>query len=235
MDVVLIALTLVSLVAATGFGLATWRTLGEERRRSAARVAALASTLDGDAPQPAAAAQPVPVSALFTTESGGSLKTRPLIKFAVVGAMLVVMGIYVAVSSRGAEATSDAVAAPQAAASHVSEGAPLELLSMRHAREGATLTVSGLVRNPKNGAVTTRVAAVVFAFDRDGNFLASGRAPLDFTTLAPGDESPFVVSIPNVTNVGRYRVSFRTEAGMLRHVDRRDGQLRLATARRPEA
>ena len=40
-------------------------------------------------------------------------------------------------------------------------------------------------------------------------------------TSAPGDESPFVVTIPNVADVARYRVSFRTEAGTLRHVDRR--------------
>ena len=58
--------------------------------------------------------------------------------------------------------------------------------------------------------------------------------PLDFTTLEPGDESPFVVTIPNVASVGRYQVSFRTESGLLRHVDRRSDQVRLATARRPE-
>jgi hypothetical protein len=54
-----------------------------------------------------------------------------------------------------------------------------------------------------------------------GNFVASGRAPLDFVTLAPGDESPFRVTIPHVNDVGRYRVSFRTESGVVRHVDRR--------------
>ena len=73
------------------------------------------------------------------------------------------------------------------------------------------------------------------AFDKSGTFVASGRAPLDFTTLQAGDESPFVVTIPNVSEVGRYRVSFRTDGGMLRHVDRRSDQLRLATATRPEA
>ena len=66
-----------------------------------------------------------------------------------------------------------------------------------------------------------RIAAVVFTFDRDGSFVTSARAPLDFTTLEPGDESPFVVTIPNVGDVGRYRVSFRTDAGVVRHVDRR--------------
>ena len=84
-------------------------------------------------------------------------------------------------------------------------------MSMRHSREGTTLTVTGLVRNPAGGAEARRVTAVVFAFDRNGGFTASGRAPLDFVVLEPGDESPFVVTIPNVTEVAKYRVSFRTE------------------------
>ena len=62
--------------------------------------------------------------------------------------------------------------------------------------QGTTLTVSGLVRNPGAGAAVNGVTAVVFAFDRDGAFVASGRAPLDFGALAPGDESPFVVTVP---------------------------------------
>ena len=33
--------------------------------------------------------------------------------------------------------------------------------------------------------------AVVFVFDRDGGFVASGRAPLEFGAIAAGDESPF--------------------------------------------
>jgi hypothetical protein len=37
-----------------------------------------------------------------------------------------------------------------------------------------------------------------------------------------------VVTIPNVTELAKYRVSFRTEQGMLRHVDRRAGQMQLA-------
>jgi hypothetical protein len=107
--------------------------------------------------------------------------------------------------------------------------APLELISMRHQREGTTLTVSGLVRNPAAGAAVNGVTAVVFAFDRSGAFVASARSSLDFGALAPGDESPFVVAVPNVSDVARYRVSFRTGRGVVRHIDRRD-QVRLAQA-----
>jgi hypothetical protein len=51
----------------------------------------------------------------------------------------------------------------------------------------------------------------------------SGRAPLEFATIAAGDESPFRVTVPGVKDVGRYRVSFRTDTGVVRHVDRRSG------------
>jgi hypothetical protein len=64
--------------------------------------------------------------------------------------------------------------------------------------------------------------ATAFVFAADGTFLASGRAPLDFSTLAPGDESPFVITIPVKGAVARYRVGFRSEDGqVIGHVDRR--------------
>ena len=229
MDIVLLAVTVVSLVAAVGFAAVTWRTLAAERRRSAARVTALASAIDGEIPSTISGDAPVAVASMFTPAPGSALTGRPLIKAAVVATMGIAIVVAVAMSTRGHE---DPLASSAAAAR---QAAPLELVSMRYAREGSTLTVSGLVRNPRAGSAATRITAVVFAFDRDGTFVASGRAPLDFTTLEPGDESPFVVMIPNVASVGRYRVSFRTEAGMLRHVDRRSDQMRVAAAGRPEA
>ena len=150
---------------------------------------------------------------MFRTEPGASLQGRPLIKAAVVGVMAVTVVVAAAMGNRSTGAAT--------AASAVRRTVPLELMSMRHSREGTTLTVTGLVRNPPGGAAARRVTAVVFAFDRSGGFTASGRAPLDFLVLEPGEESPFVVTIPNVTDVAKYRVSFRTEHGMMRHVDRR--------------
>ncbi len=95
----------------------------------------------------------------------------------------------------------------------------------------STLTVTGLVRNPRRGAAANRVSPSSSAFDRHGDFVASGRAPLDFLALEPGDESPFLVTIPNVGDVGRYRVSFRTDAGVgpSRRSPRRPGALTRAT------
>ncbi|HXG89385.1 MAG TPA: hypothetical protein VNJ02_13705 [Vicinamibacterales bacterium] len=109
------------------------------------------------------------------------------------------------------------------AATAVSSASPLELVSLRHERRGPKLEVTGLVRNPAAGVSVTGIAAVVFFFDQSGGFLSSARADIEFKTLAAGDESPFVVALDAPANVARYRVSFRNEAGMLPHVDRRVG------------
>jgi hypothetical protein len=213
----LLVFTVVSLGAAAAFALLWWRLLREERERSRARVAALTAAIDG--PPPAAAG---PASArMFAPEHSAAAQGTPILRLAAGVVMGLILIVAVAANRGGSGAESPgAAAAPPA----------LELLSMRHAREGDTLTVSGLVRNPRGGGEVARVTAVVFAFDRSGTFAGSGRAPLDFTTLDPGDESPFVVTLPNAAGVGRYRVSFRTEDGAVRHVDRRAEQARLAAA-----
>jgi len=97
---------------------------------------------------------------------------------------------------------------------------------------GPSFAVLLFARVPVAGVAWLRIvsAAVVFAFDRTGAFLASGRAALDFSALSPGDESPFVVNIANVADVARYRVTFRSGSGVVRHVDRRGNQVQLAQA-----
>ena len=101
--------------------------------------------------------------------------------------------------------------------------APLELVSMRHERQGDTLVVSGLVRNPHNGQPVSGLSAVAFTFDRQGTFLASGRAS---ARLSPARQRAtsrrFRSRCRNRPACGRYRVSFRTEDGVVPHVDRRD-------------
>jgi hypothetical protein len=112
--------------------------------------------------------------------------------------------------------------AGQSAAAAAADDRPLELVALGHAREGETLTVSGVVRNPSAGTERRHVTAVVFLFDRAGSLVASGRAPLDYQALAAGDESPFAVTVPKAALATRYRVSFRTGADVLPHVDRRE-------------
>jgi hypothetical protein len=98
---------------------------------------------------------------------------------------------------------------------------PLELVSLTHQRQNARLAVSGLVRNPVAGKPIEQLSAVVFLFDRTGTFVTSARANVDFLNIGAGDESPFVVTLDAPPTVARYRVSFRTDEGVVPHVDRR--------------
>lgn len=103
----------------------------------------------------------------------------------------------------------------------VGPNSPLELVSLSHARQNEKLAVSGLVRNPVSGQPVEKLSAVVFLFDRMGTFVTSSRAHVDFLKLGAGDESPFVVSLDAPATVSRYRVSFRTDDGVVPHIDRR--------------
>jgi hypothetical protein len=115
-----------------------------------------------------------------------------------------------------------ATADPAAQAGPTAIVAGLELLSLRDTRQPGSLTITGLVQNPRGGALLSRVTVTAYAFDDKGAFLASGRALLDVTTLSPGDESPFVVSVPVTETVARYRIGFRSEDGrVISHVDKR--------------
>jgi len=201
----LTVLTVASLLVAVALAAYAWNLRREERLRSAARVTALAEAIEGSA---------VHGPAMFDRDPRSAVQGRPLLKVAVGFAMAV--GIIVLIAMTGDRREAPA-ATPAPAAQ--SAGESLELLSMRHQRAGNALTVTGLVRNP--GAAPGPITAVVFAFDREGGFVASGRALLEFATIAAGDESPFQVTVPDVKDVGRYRVSFRTTAGVVRHVDRR--------------
>ena len=100
---------------------------------------------------------------------------------------------------------------------------PLELLSLRHETDGTgAFRVTGLVQNPTGGEAVAGVVAVVYLFNRQGQYVASGRQALAPQSLRPGEETPFVVAIPESGSVGRYRVGFRFErGGVVAHVDRR--------------
>jgi hypothetical protein len=53
--------------------------------------------------------------------------------------------------------------------------------------------------------------------------MSTGRAPVPPAKLAPGATTPFVVTIPGAGDVDRFRLSFRTDARIEPHVDRRTG------------
>ena len=183
-----------------------WRMRRADRRRSGARVAALASAID-----PGADDHGTPL--LFSPERSTFADDHPLLRIAAALVLVVALALIAAL------VTYDRGQGP-ALATRAPMTPPLALLSMRHEQRGDTLTVTGLVRN--HGTVTAdSITAIVFAFDRSGAFVASARAPLDFRTLAPGEESSFRVAVLHVVDVGRYRVSFRDDSGIVRHVDRR--------------
>lgn len=151
-------------------------------------------------------------TAAAAPESAG--RQRTLAMAAVVLFLVFLVGGYRIVFGGRTHVTAAVAAAPATTA-------PLELLSLRHERRGGRLAVTGLVRNPAAGAPMEKLNAVVFLFDQGGNFLSSARSDIDYVKLTPGDESPFVITVDAPATVARYRVSFRTDTGVVPHIDRR--------------
>ena len=259
MDIILLAVTVVSLIVAFVMSVTAARLMREEKQRSAARVAALSLAASVDerssppanlpaevrpivkAPWSAPRVTPTPAPATVATDlqlnqprfesprvpepsvshASGFLGAAELqrdngsrqksLAFAAVVVFVVLSGglVWRMSEPRG---TSAAAMGPNA---------PLELVSLTHQRQDQRLAVSGLVRNPVAGQPVEKLSAVVFLFDRAGTFIASSKANVDFLKLGAGDESPFVVSIDAPPTVARYRVSFRTDDGIVPHIDRR--------------
>ncbi len=221
MTLLLVALIAIALAAATGA--AAWNRSRDERRRREARIAALAAAIHDEplaSPTPAGTA-----GDLFTTRQHGGAGSR----FATVAAVgLLIFGgvaaLAVVSSSAWGDATvrSDSSATASPEPEQTSRIEPLELVALGHDRDGDRLTVRGVVRNPASGMALDRITAVVLVYKLDGGFVGSGRATVDSTTLGPGGETAFTVTVPAASQIGRYRVSFRTEDRVVPHVDRRD-------------
>jgi hypothetical protein len=224
MTTTLLAITIVASSVAAAAVIALIAAYRAERSRSAARVAALrqlagAAEPAGELPLddvefdvPASHAGTQGDRPMFDERPAASPWPRRTAAALVVAAVAAAAG-YALLPTRGGEPGSAGAARTPA---------PLELLSLRHTQEKDRLVVTGLVQNPRAGEPLSKIVATAFLFAADGTFLASGRAPLDFSALAPGDESPFVVSVPVTGTVARYRIGFRGEDGrVIAHVDRR--------------
>jgi len=245
MTALLVVVTLASLALAAALLVYVLKLSREERDRSEARAAALAELLEAQAPsepvqlrdlepsphverksatrlEPAEAADRSRTADLFASATADPAREHPMrrllapaIGVAIVGLALTSVYLWnrpaATVQAGGALQTAEAAARP------------LELVTLRHQRQGDTLVITGLVRNPPDAAAITGLVAVAFAFDKQGTFLMSGRSVLDFPQLKAGEESPFSITIPQAGSVGRYRVSFRTDVGIVPHVDRRSG------------
>ena len=176
---------------------------------------------------------PVTTNALFAEpvrSSPWGSRIAVMAGLAMLGASIVLVAM-TAAKTRAAAPARGATVAAVTAADTVAPG--LELLSLRDARQDDTLTITGMVQNPLGGRLLSRVAVTAYAFDDKGAFLASGRALIDVTSLAPGDESPFLVTVPVSGTVARYRIGFRSEDGrVIAHVDKRQ-QTPIAALRQP--
>ena len=222
----LLVVTVTSMVLAAIMSAIAWRIAGDERRRSEARIAALAAEIHdaGDVwrvqEDPACNDHRDPGnSGLFSTPQTRS-DARP---FAILagGAFVFGAAVAIAIVAGGASRRAPRIADPAKVTEAPRPALPLELLALGHERVGDQLTVRGVVRNPSSGAGMDRLTAVVSLFRPDGGFLASGRADVDAAALRPGGETTFVVTVPRAVDVARYRVSFRTDDRLIPHLDRR--------------
>jgi hypothetical protein len=223
MTALLVLVTLVSLAIAGVLMIYVRKLTRAERERSEANAAALADMIGPGHLDHAPVAlntesdAAAPSAAMFGAESS-AVSPRVFV--------VPVIGLFVLIAALSGIYLWNRPSTPVAAAEP--SNAPLELVALRHQRRGGVMVISGMVRNPNGGHVIQSLSAVAFTFDKQGTFLASGRAPLDFPLLQPGDESPFTVTVPNSAAIGRYRVTFRTESGVVPHVDRRgDSQVAL--------
>ena len=221
MDFVLVSITALSLILALAMGVVLFTVLREDRQRSDARVAALAA---------ASAQFDLPLSrrdgeslrdrdrAIHTANDLFAVRSEPSPWIRRLG---VAVALAVAILGVGHVLLPARTGAPSASAG-APQNLPLELLTLSHTQQPSGLTISGTVYNPRGGAPKSEISAAVVLFGPDGNFLTSARAPLDFTTLRPGEESPFVISVPVAGAVARYRVGFRgADGSVIAHVDRR--------------
>src|SRR5262245_17474410 len=213
----MLIVTTLSLVAAAVCGMLAWRRWRQERLRSAARISALEAAIDRNNEadvdfewEETLTPDPTPPIQFSTVSRQSSRPSIPLLTAAislVAGVILVVMMAMLADRDNRPSVAAD-VTTPES----------LELLSMSHTRDGSSLVVTGTIRNPSH-AETSPLTTVITALDRDGQVVASATSAL--ATLPPGKTRPFRVRIDNAGSVGRYRVSFKTEAGIVPHVDRR--------------
>ncbi len=243
MEWMLWVVVVATLALAVGMSVLAWRMLRGDRRRSDARAAMLrhvaleeAEPFDAGEFESEAgpeirwqdAAMPPPVFAAVE-------QSRAPSRHWVVGAVVVVFAALGAGTVYGlypeGPTLADAGSPLSGLIPRRAETRPLELLSLSYQMDDGDFVVTGLVQNPHDGRPSPSVLAVVYVFNTKGDYFASGKAALEFATLAPGAESPFVVRLPKAADVSRFRVGFRTSDGaVVAHVDRRGQPIESTTA-----
>jgi len=208
MNAALLAVTGASLALTVVMATVVWRLTRQERRRSDARVAALADALYDDDTDKSRI-----VAHLLETRPAPGWQ-RQLFAAAVGVAVVAIAASLMAIPARSAKADRSAKASR-------SVDPPLELMALEHERAGDDLVVRGLVRNPANAAERDGLSAVVLVLDAKGETIGTARASLPAARLVAGATTPFVVNVTGAGDVDRFRLSFRTDARVEPHVDRR--------------
>lgn len=145
---------------------------------------------------------------------------------ALTAAVMLIVGTGVVYAVRSTELLTSATR--RMSDSSQAPGEPIELLSLKHQSDPTgAFTVTGFVQNPVDGAPLADIVAVIYLFDDEGRYYAGGKAGIELSSLQPGNQSPFVVTVPNAGMVNRYRVGFRHKnGGVVAHVDQRRQLLR---------
>jgi hypothetical protein len=212
----MLTITLLSLLVAAISGLVAWRSIRREHLRSNARVASLAAAIDGTTAFDGTALDdafefpPEADELTFEAVSPPSSTRRRLLTVATAAVVVVAGVVLIAMMNDRHEPPAKPIVSPHAES--------IELLSLEAERDGSTLAVIGRVRSRAEEPLTA-ITAVVSAVDAKGRPIGRGTAPVE--PLMPRRESLFVVRIGDVNEAARYRVSFRSAAGVIRHVDRR--------------
>jgi ferric-dicitrate binding protein FerR (iron transport regulator) len=199
---ILLLITVASVVLAAAMGAIAWRVVRDERRRSEARIATLAREIGDDGLDSIGSVEGLRSTHLFEADVESTAGSRTPIVLAA-GALVVgtVLGLAVMLPGGRAGAT------PAAGIG-----------------ESRDLKVAGGSDPAASGVDLTHLTAVVLLFDTAGAVVATGRSAVDAADLLPGAQTPFSVSVGGLDEVGRYRVSFRTDDDrVVPHVDKRDG------------
>ncbi len=226
----LLVLAIASTLVAIVMSVVAWRASRTERARSLARVETLARAIAGEG-EPAFDLKlrssngpgfTVPQQPVLSAPQPGGVGSRLGLSLAA-GAFVVTTAAAAAIvfsSESPTASVNPAVPAPPAADA---ASAPIELVSLEHERDGDTLTVHGVIRNPSGGLQMDGLAAVVSTVGLDGRARSSARSAVDSAALMPGGQSTFSVTIPRAGDVARFRVSFRSGDLVVSHVDKRIG------------
>jgi hypothetical protein len=236
MDTMMWVVFVAVLALAVGMAVFAWRLLRSDRERTDARAAMLR--------QLAFEAEPVlndrvfqaPTFAPIEPAFGATVDRTPPASRKLMAAGVVVVFMAIGAASvyglyGGADDESTQPSSEGSGNARRGETVPLELLSLSHRTDAGDFVVAGLVQNPRDGKPAPSVMAVVYVFNAQGEYFATGKAPLEFGPLAPGAESPFTVRLPQTSGVTRFRIGFRSQDGaVVAHVDKRGQPLDGTTA-----